>query len=126
MPSRIQRLRTRGSRLPATAVYIGRPGRFGNPFRVGNLHTVQLENPFSLLSKSPALIVPRDAAQAVDMFRAWLDHDLHVPDIDQRRTNLLDALPSLAGRDLLCWCPLDAECHADVLLERANPKGKTT
>jgi hypothetical protein len=31
----------------------------------------------------------------------------------------------LAGRDLACWCPLDQPCHADVLLELANP-AKTT
>ena len=28
----------------------------------------------------------------------------------------------VAGRDLACWCPLDSPCHADVLLELANPK----
>ena len=27
----------------------------------------------------------------------------------------------LAGHDLCCWCPLDQPCHADVLLEIANP-----
>ena len=27
----------------------------------------------------------------------------------------------LAGKDLACWCPLDQPCHADVLLEVANP-----
>jgi Domain of unknown function (DUF4326) len=27
----------------------------------------------------------------------------------------------LGGRDLACWCPLDQPCHADVLLELANP-----
>ena len=27
----------------------------------------------------------------------------------------------LAGKDLACWCPLDQPCHADVLLELANP-----
>jgi Domain of unknown function (DUF4326) len=27
----------------------------------------------------------------------------------------------LAGRDLACWCPLDLPCHADVLLDVANP-----
>ena len=25
----------------------------------------------------------------------------------------------LHGKDLVCWCPLDAECHADVLFELA-------
>jgi hypothetical protein len=26
----------------------------------------------------------------------------------------------LRGMDLMCWCPLDQPCHADVLLEIAN------
>ena len=26
----------------------------------------------------------------------------------------------LRGKDLVCWCPLDQPCHADVLLEIAN------
>ena len=29
-------------------------------------------------------------------------------------------LSELRGRDLVCWCPLDQPCHADVLLEVAN------
>lgn len=31
---------------------------------------------------------------------------------------LLDVTP-LIGKDLVCWCPLNADCHADVLLELA-------
>ena len=27
----------------------------------------------------------------------------------------------LRDHDLACWCPLDQPCHADVLLEIANP-----
>ncbi len=26
----------------------------------------------------------------------------------------------LRGKDLACWCPIGAPCHADVLLELAN------
>ena len=29
-------------------------------------------------------------------------------------------IAQLRGRDLACWCRLDAPCHADVLLELAN------
>jgi hypothetical protein len=29
-------------------------------------------------------------------------------------------LTELRGKDLMCWCPLDSPCHADVLLELAN------
>jgi hypothetical protein len=31
-----------------------------------------------------------------------------------------DELDELRGKDLMCWCPLDQPCHADVLLEIAN------
>jgi hypothetical protein len=27
----------------------------------------------------------------------------------------------LTGKDLACWCPPHQPCHADVLLELANP-----
>jgi hypothetical protein len=32
MPKRIQRKRTKGWRMPPNTIYVGRPGRFGNPF----------------------------------------------------------------------------------------------
>jgi hypothetical protein len=31
-----------------------------------------------------------------------------------------DVRRELRGRDLACYCSLDQECHADVLLEIAN------
>lgn len=33
---------------------------------------------------------------------------------------LLD-VTALRGKNLACWCRADQECHADVLLELANP-----
>lgn len=29
-------------------------------------------------------------------------------------------IDDLAGKNLCCWCALEDECHADVLLELAN------
>jgi hypothetical protein len=40
--------------------------------------------------------------------------------LEDRRTWILQNLHVLAGKDLMCWCPLDRPCHADVLLELAN------
>jgi hypothetical protein len=51
-----------------------------------------------------------DAAEAVRLYRQWL------PD-----TDLYQRLSELAGHDLMCFCPLDRPCHADVLLELSNP-----
>lgn len=31
-----------------------------------------------------------------------------------------EALAKLRGKNLACWCKLDAPCHADVLIEIAN------
>lgn len=39
---------------------------------------------------------------------------LHAPTVEEIRRNL-------AGRDLVCWCPSGEPCHADTLLELANP-----
>lgn len=54
-------------------------------------------------------------AEAVEAYRFWIRNKLEA---DQRYR---DALWFLKGHDLACWCPLDQPCHADVLLELANP-----
>jgi hypothetical protein len=103
-PRRIQRQRTRGWRMPAGAVYVGRPTRWGNPWTIGKI------GPYN---RSPV-----DPVGAVGLFSDMLtDHALRAavgyPSDDVIRRYL-------AGRDLACWCPLDQPCHADVLLEIAN------
>ena len=98
MPERIQRQRAKGWRMPPGAVYVGRPSKWGNPFRVGD----------------PCLFgFVLDRADAVRHFQRI------------EAGNVRD-LQELRGKDLVCWCPLvDADgnpvpCHADVLLEWAN------
>lgn len=105
-PNRIQRKRSRGWRAPDGAVYVGRPTRWGNPHRV-DLRGITGED------RASATTV------AVEMYRAdLLAGRLPVTVDDVRR--------ELRGRDLMCWCRLDHECHADVLLEVANsPQSKT-
>lgn len=113
MPERIQRRRTRGWRMPEGAIYVGRPSRFGNPF--------------------DWMTFGRDLA--VDFFARWLADDLTAAerestgidigwDAAAARLRLLDALPALRGRDLVCWCAPDVPCHADVLLHIANEDKK--
>jgi hypothetical protein len=109
MPSRIQRSRAKGWRMPPGAIYVGRPTRFGNPF--------------------PVDIYGRD--RAVDLFRRWMLGPMsmeelstlsHYPEgsmVMERRV-MRAAIPVLRGHDLSCWCALGAPCHADLLLEIAN------
>jgi hypothetical protein len=91
MPQRIQRKRTKGWRMPEGAVYVGRPSVWGNPYRHGG----------------------RDLQ--VRMFRQMIEGNIWST---PNRQTIKD---SLTGKDLACWCPLDQPCHADVLLEIANP-----
>jgi hypothetical protein len=109
--SRIQRSRQRGWRMPATAVYVGRPTKFGNPFTVAGC----LESGFA-----------DDEGEArklcADAFRRWLDGESTWDFYAGRaaRDRILADLPELRGRDLVCWCSIDQPCHADSLLELAN------
>ena len=91
-PQRIQQRRTAGWRKPENTIAVGRGTRWGNPYRVG--HEAQSNN------------------HAVELFRTYLaDHPDLVTAIREH----------LAGADLMCWCPPDKACHADVLLAIANP-----
>src|SRR3972149_4658134 len=109
-PKRIQRRRTKGWRMPEGAVYVGRPTGFGNPFH--GLSGMRRTEPASTVLRR------------VEVFRDWLTRPQRSPwfgvSADEARRRLLDGLPSLRGHDLVCWCPLDQPCHADVLLELAN------
>ena len=93
MPSRIQIRRTRGWRKPPGGIVVGRPGKWGNPYKA-----------------APG---QRTAEEAVRLYR----RDLLTGKL---AFTLTDVRRELAGKDLMCWCALDRPCHADVLLELAN------
>ena len=106
-PQRIQRKRSKGWKMPEGAVYVGRPGKWGNPYAASGVTTA-----------ADAVQMYRDLIARVasgkcecsesDGLSVW---DRHV---------IRHARDLLGGRDLACWCPLDQPCHADVLLEIAN------
>ena len=91
MPKRIQRKRTKGWKMPEGAVSVARPSLWGNPYKVGEHGTVE-----ECVAKHRALI-------------------------EKHRQVCPGLLAELRGRDLACFCPLDQPCHADTLLELANP-----
>lgn len=73
---------------------VARPSRWGNPFRVG---------------------IDGDRAECAARYRqALLAGELAFTADDVRR--------ELVGADLACWCPIGEPCHAEVLLEVANPR----
>jgi Domain of unknown function (DUF4326) len=91
-PKRVQLRRTKGWRKPEGAIVVARPSKWGNAFTVGE-HGIT------------------DAANAVRLYRQWLVG-----------THLRNQVSELAGHDLMCFCPIDRPCHADVLLELANTR----
>lgn len=111
-PCRIQRQRAKGWRMPRGAVYVGRPTKWGNPFRAvrdGGMWVVVDDNGVDYESFYHR---PNALRDCVRLFS----------EVDVAYGLLLDRvdIAELRGRDLVCWCPLDQPCHADVLLELAN------
>ena len=113
-PKRIQMSRQHPWRAEnPDAIIVARPSKWGNPFTVAGALTAGFAD-----TKEGARKV------AVDAFRDWLDGDTwaagSTPEWDFRRLRFLADLSEIAGHDLLCWCPLDQPCHADVLLKLAS------
>ena len=99
MPSRVQLSRARGWRLPAGAVVVARPSRWGNPFRIG--------------APYPETGSPLDRERAVALYREFI----RAPE----QAGLREAARrELKGKSLACWCSLDGPCHADELIAIAN------
>ena len=105
-PQRIPVRRTFGWRLPLGAVYVGRPSRWGNPFRVGD--------PAEDMDWLRGEFVSGQVTSRADAVRRFRES------IGSGSTFEEDVRAELRGKDLACWCPLDGPCHADVLLEIAN------
>lgn len=130
MAKRIQRKRMKDWRMPENAVYVGRPSKWGNPFRA---HRDE-HGCWSVAFCELPIFIPKHSeddarAGAVRLFRAYMANDGSqvgaIRDCGGWFLNQL-ALDELRGKDLACWCPLDKPCHADVLLELANRQVTTT
>lgn len=112
-PARVRRRRVKGWRMPPGAVYVGRPTRFGNPFTLADALADQLD-----LTEAQA----RECCAR--MYGLWLAGELFLTDpaAVEQRAWILGHLDRLTGRTLACWCP-PGPCHADRLIELANPEG---
>lgn len=106
-PQRIQRKRVKGFDMQAEsikanglpAVSVTRPGRYGNPYKVGDWNT--------------------DIREVVTLEKCleYFEYYLH----RKYPGNLLaEFLSPLRGKNLACFCPLDLPCHTDILLRLAN------
>ncbi len=87
--------------MPEGAIYVGRPTLWGNRYKIGTWSN-RLGRPVATLE------------EAVRLYReiVW-----DAPDGQHMKAY---AREMLRGHDLVCWCPLDKPCHADVLIALAN------
>lgn len=101
-PIRIQRRRTKGFNLQAQSpdgrpvVSVCRPGKWGNPFKIGEKYA------------NGTYLKIETVSQAVEAFEAYLSK---YPRKD---------ISELRGKHLACFCPIGQPCHADILLKLAN------
>ncbi|MEV7770484.1 DUF4326 domain-containing protein [Kitasatospora sp. NPDC086791] len=146
MPIRLYRPAVRGWRAPEGAVYVGPGSRWANPWRWRTRQALarvpaldgsawELETRISApdyhhpykhadgrITSHHVRYMTR--AECVDLYRQALTAPTGEVSLWQRGTphlTVADARAELAGRDLVCRCALGQICHADVLLELANP-----
>jgi hypothetical protein len=74
--------------IPDNAVLVARPSRYGSPFKIGKDGTRE---------------------QVLAKYEAWLDQKL------KEEPSFLEPLK---GKNLVCYCPLDLACHADIILKK--------
>lgn len=125
MPTRIQLRRTKGWKLPAGAIRVARPSRWGNPFKVGHYYFFRSDG-WDHSETKPAdpagWIYVRNNLDAVFLFRRNLERLIDENTITgPDGLTIRDELAQLRGHDLACWCKPNESCHATVLLELANP-----
>jgi hypothetical protein len=96
----------RDPNCPKDAVYVGRPSKWGNPFKVSD----------PLLPHGLSKSEKRD--MVIQEYRKLILRECS-PVFGFTAPTVEDVRKELKGKDLVCWCsPLP--CHADVLLELAN------
>lgn len=93
-PIRVQRKRTKDWKMPPNTIYVGRPTKWGNPYKAGNHHGLTLSE-----------------EKACEFF------SIHIHRVEGK---IEEIKKELKGKNLACFCPIGTPCHADILLDIAN------
>lgn len=95
--------------MPENTVKVDRSTRWGNPFRADEYADAAKHiNPHDCDRKTWM------REMAAEAFAEWVR--------DEATAEWkAEVARELAGKNLACWCPRHTYCHADVLLQVANP-----
>ncbi len=109
-PLRVQRKRTKGSRLPEGAVCVTRPGKYGSPFRVFGKneylfcdasHRRTILTPWVIFDHEQDIRNnPATNAMAVEYFRRWLTGEFDDAGIVRPCLLTADDIGSLRGKPI--------------------------
>ena len=121
-PIRVQRKRVKGYRMPENTKSVTRPGKFGNPYKIGMHNIFDIKDTTGKSLKD--YLIEKNGENKYhtveDVLLAY-----------RQKINGSQAMQSvikyyLKGKNLACFCPITDEkgnyipCHADILLEVAN------
>ena len=120
LPTRIQRKRTKGDRLPNNTLCVTRPHVLSSPFKVvWSCPLGALQFAWYVYGDRRAITYRSQGfgtrygatCYAVGLFDAWLRQECRV------NNDVANALGRLTDYDhIACWCKPTAPCHGDVLL----------
>ena len=111
MLERIQLSRAKGWRMPPNTVKVDRTTPYGNPWKVHR-------HPIGPVASTWWVWGPRADEECSTEAEALA---LSLRKFRYFAETHPELWRALRGKNLACWCKLGAPCHADVLLELANP-----
>jgi len=111
-PIRIQRSRQHKQVSPngLAIVYIGRPSKFGNPFKMGEIVSQKYSDVFD----ETDLKVYLTGGKIVTREDACYLYEKYMLDEMKKHSGFL------RGKKLSCWCGPDIQCHGDIILKIVN------
>jgi hypothetical protein len=96
--------------MPPNTIYVGRPTKWGNPFKVGDV----VKNHFGAEFKIETV------EGSINCYKNLILIKLNPGFIFGQELIMKADLSELKGKDLACFCKEGQPCHADILLELAN------
>lgn len=114
IPKRIQRKRTKGWKMPENTVYVGRPSKWDNPYKVEFINNVY----YCILQRKDKRVLPFSSKTREDALNRCIRLYKILIKI-KTKAGKLD-ITELKSKNLACWCSLDKPCHADILLKLIN------
>lgn len=128
-PTRIQRKRNLGWRMPENTKCVDRTSKYGNPFKVkGDMIYADASHRRKIMDLWVHFSGPFPKEEIMDelmkLYRAWVLGASFNQVVRPRTFTTEQMRYELTGKNLACFCSLDHPCHADVLLKLANPELK--